>query len=64
MLLHCLLRDEIEWSTSRPVRFTPAKYPQYPLNERLCGPQGCAGSFEKRKTARACQNSNTVSYNP
>jgi len=44
-----------EWSTSRPGHFTSGKEPQYPLNERLGGPQSLSGRFgeEKNPFARA-----------
>jgi hypothetical protein len=53
-----------EWSTSHPVRFTPRKEPQFPLNRRLGGLQSRSERFEEEKTSCPYRDSNTGRCSP
>jgi hypothetical protein len=42
--------DGVEWSASRPGRFSPGKLPRYPLNRLLSGCTRCDSTFRRQKS--------------
>jgi hypothetical protein len=59
--LHSFLTSALNGS-GQP--YAPGKQPQYPLNQRLSGPQSQSGDFGEQEVSCPCPDSNSGSSNP